>query len=220
MCQSVTSRSREFSVFLGGTGKSCTEKSSGICAILRSRIGESGEFWEKVRESERQRQRKRKRAREREKELTFSHFLPKFSTFSDPGSQDRANSATLLNTNSIITNVTITIITMAKIHRLRLNSSCCLLLVISLLALRSSSLWWSTSCSFPYQCFLHHFFDTPSFFITFLSNAPSALDLKNNFQVHASIGGRRTPSCHPILHRPGLCHYIIFIFHPCIKCVK
>ena len=27
--------------------------------------------------------------------LTFSHFLPKFSTFSDPGSQDRANSATL-----------------------------------------------------------------------------------------------------------------------------
>ena len=25
---------------------------SGICAILRSRIGESGEFWEKVRESE------------------------------------------------------------------------------------------------------------------------------------------------------------------------
>ena len=27
--------------------------------------------------------------------LTLSHFLPKFSTFSDPGSQDRASSATL-----------------------------------------------------------------------------------------------------------------------------
>ena len=28
--------------------------------------------------------------------LTLSHFLPKFSTFSDPGSQDRASSATLV----------------------------------------------------------------------------------------------------------------------------
>ena len=47
------------------------------CGILQSRIGESGEFWEKVRESERERKREReekerkrekKRKKEREKE--------------------------------------------------------------------------------------------------------------------------------------------------------
>ena len=74
---------------------------------------------------ERGKERKRVREREQEKEIqketlslslfflsfflslflslsllfTFSHFLPKFSTFSDrPGSQDRASSATLVTT--------------------------------------------------------------------------------------------------------------------------
>ena len=59
---------------------------------------------ESEREQEREGERERKRKRERLSlflsllralSLTFSHFLPKFSTFSDPGSQDRAISATL-----------------------------------------------------------------------------------------------------------------------------
>ena len=102
---------------------------SRTCAILRSWIGESGEFWEKVREREREREererekRKRKEKEERERDsrslsfyvsfsfslslsLTFSHFLPKFSTFSDPGSQDRAISATLSTIKKFICNNT------------------------------------------------------------------------------------------------------------------
>ena len=63
-------------------------------------------------ESERKRAREKKRESKRKRKrlsfflsfsflllsFTFSHFLPKFSTFSDPGSQDRASSATLQST--------------------------------------------------------------------------------------------------------------------------
>ena len=37
------------------------DQGSRNCAILRSRIGESGEFWEKVRENESERERERER---------------------------------------------------------------------------------------------------------------------------------------------------------------
>ena len=54
-----------------------SNQGSRTCAILRSRIGESGEFWEKVRESERE-QEKREREKERESlslSLALSLFL-------------------------------------------------------------------------------------------------------------------------------------------------
>ena len=70
---------------------------------------------EREQEKEKESKRKRKRASERlslflsfsslslSLSLTFSHFLPKFSTFSDPGSQDRAISATLVGGKVAIT---------------------------------------------------------------------------------------------------------------------
>ena len=71
----------------------------------------------------------------------------------------------------IIINITI------KIHRLRLNASCCLLLVISLLALRFKSF-----------------------------NDQSILLFINNSQVHASLSRRRPSPCHTVHHWPGRCH--------------
>ena len=60
-------------IYCNRTGYCFPTLGSGICAILRSRIGESGEFWEKVRESERERVRERreregKRQKRRKKE--------------------------------------------------------------------------------------------------------------------------------------------------------
>ena len=62
---------------------------------------------ERKRAREREKESEREREREREKEReTFSHFLLKFSTFSDrPGSQDRASSTTLVTT--IIINLSV-----------------------------------------------------------------------------------------------------------------
>ena len=73
----------------------------------RARESGSKRKWEQEKESESDRKRAREREWEKEKERetlslslslarAFAHFLPKLSTFSDPGSQDRAISATLM----------------------------------------------------------------------------------------------------------------------------